>query len=468
MTSVSATAAGWGCPLWGRVITGYALAFGSLLLLGGRLGDLFGRRTTFVTGLIGFAGASVLGGAATSFEILVTARVAQGLLAALLAPAALSLLSVTFTDPTERPKAFGIFSVLSGAGGAVGLLFGGMLTEWASWRWVMYVNVIFAAVALVGALLWLAKPAVTERPKIDIPGTIVVSAALFAIVYGFAHVESTSWTDPVALGSMISGVVLLAVFAWLELRVAHPLLPLRVVLDRTRGGSFLAVFVMGMGMFSIFLFLTYYLEAGIGYSLPGGRHRLLADRGRSGVPADGRGHRRRVDHGAFAAAAQGRPEDRGQRRLPGRRIRHGLAGPAWAGQRLRRRHHARHDPAGSRHRWRDDHRVPGSDRRRAPRGRGRRLGADQHQPAGGWLDQHGAADHRCLIGHDRLPVLAQPRRTDRGAGRGRGLHGHPAVGRRDLRGRCRARGVPDSESGSGALGGRTRDRPLSPNPPWTW
>ncbi|MFF8968277.1 MFS transporter [Streptomyces sp. NPDC014995] len=248
------------------VITGYALAFGSLLLLGGRLGDLFGRRTTFVTGLIGFAAASVVGGAAGSFEILVGARVAQGVFAALLAPAALSLLSVTFTEPAERAKAFGIFSALSGAGAAVGLLLGGMLTEWASWRWVMYVNVIFAAVALAGALLWLAKPAVTERPKIDIPGSIVVSAALFAIVYGFAHVESTSWTDPVALGSMISGVVLLAVFAWLELRVAHPLLPLRVVLDRTRGGSFLAVFVLGMGMFSIFLFLTYYLEAGIGYS----------------------------------------------------------------------------------------------------------------------------------------------------------------------------------------------------------
>ncbi|GAA2300643.1 MFS transporter [Streptomyces hawaiiensis] len=248
------------------VITGYALAFGSLLLLGGRLGDLFGRRTTFVTGLIGFAAASVIGGAATSFDILVAARVAQGLFAALLAPAALSLLSVTFTDRAERPKAFGIFSALSGAGAAVGLLLGGMLTEWASWRWVMYVNVIFAAVALAGALLLLAKPAVTERPRIDIPGTVVVSAALFGIVYGFAHVESTSWTDPVALGSMISGAVLLAVFGWLERTVAHPLLPLRVVLDRTRGGSFLAVFVLGMGMFSIFLFLTYYLEAGIGYS----------------------------------------------------------------------------------------------------------------------------------------------------------------------------------------------------------
>ncbi|WP_293996244.1 MFS transporter [Streptomyces sp.] len=141
-----------------------------------------------------------------------------------------------------------------------------MLTEWASWRWVMYVNVVFAVPALIGALLLLAKPAITKKPKLDIPGILVVSAALFAVVYGFAHVESTSWTDPVALGSMIVGAVLLVVFVWLETRVAHPLLPLRVVLDRTRGGSFMAVFVIGMGMFSIFLFLTYYFAASLGYS----------------------------------------------------------------------------------------------------------------------------------------------------------------------------------------------------------
>ncbi|WIN00348.1 MFS transporter [Actinoplanes oblitus] len=248
------------------VITGYALAFGSLLLLGGRLGDLWGRRTLFMIGLAGFGAASILGGSAGSFEILVAARVAQGLFAAVLAPAALSLLSVTFTEPSERAKAFGVFSALGGAGGAIGLLLGGMLTEWASWRWVMYVNVAFAAPALIGAVLLLAQPVITKKPKLDIPGIVAVSAALFAIVYGFAHVESTSWTDPVALGSMIVGAVLLVVFVWLESRVAHPLLPLRVVLDRTRGGSFVAVFVLGMGMFSIFLFLTYYFAASLGYS----------------------------------------------------------------------------------------------------------------------------------------------------------------------------------------------------------
>jgi len=248
------------------VITGYALAFGSLLLLGGRLGDLFGRRTTFLVGLTGFAVASGIGGAAANFEILVAARVGQGLFAALLAPAALSLLSVTFTEPSERARAFGVFSALSGAGAAVGLLLGGMLTEWASWRWVMYVNIGFAAVALVGGMLLLAKHVATERPKLDLPGTLVASAALFAIVYGFAHAESASWSDPVTLGFLIGGAVLLGAFVALEARVAHPLLPLRLVADRTRGGSFLAVFVMGMGMFSIFLFLTYYLEVSLGYS----------------------------------------------------------------------------------------------------------------------------------------------------------------------------------------------------------
>jgi len=248
------------------VITGYALAFGSLLLLGGRLGDLFGRRTTFLIGLTGFAIASGLGGAAGNLDVLVVARVGQGVFAALLAPAALSLLSVTFTEPSERAKAFGIFSALSGAGAAIGLLVGGMLTEWASWRWVMFVNIGFAAVALAGGALLLAKHVPTERPKLDLPGTLVVSAGLFAVVYGFAHVESTSWSDPVTLCFLVGGVALLGAFVWLEARVAHPLLPLRLVADRTRGGSFLAVFVMGMGMFSIFLFLTFYLVVSLGFS----------------------------------------------------------------------------------------------------------------------------------------------------------------------------------------------------------
>ncbi len=248
------------------VITGYALAFGSLLLLGGRLSDLFGRRNTFIIGLIGFALASAIGGAATSFEMLVAARVGQGVFGALLAPAALSLLTVTFTEPGERAKAFGIFGAVAGAGGAIGLLLGGALTEWASWRWAMYVNLIFAAVALVGAVLLLAKHVSTTRPKLDWPGTIAVTAALFGIVYGFSQAETEGWTAPSTLAFLIGGTVLLAAFAWIETRVAHPLLPLRIVADRTRGASYLTVFIMGIGMFAIFLFLTYYMQLTLRYS----------------------------------------------------------------------------------------------------------------------------------------------------------------------------------------------------------
>lgn len=248
------------------VITGYALAFGSLLLLGGRLSDLFGRRNTFIIGLIGFSVASAVGGAAGNFEMLVAARVGQGVFGALLAPAALSLLTVTFTEPSERAKAFGIFGAVAGTGGAIGLLLGGALTEWASWRWVMFVNLAFAAVALVGAVLLLARHAGGSRPKLDIPGTAVVTAALFSVVYGFSHAESDGWTNSVTLAFLLGGAALLAVFVWLETRVAHPLLPLRIVLDRTRGGAYLAVFVMGIGMFAIFLFLTYYMQLTLGYS----------------------------------------------------------------------------------------------------------------------------------------------------------------------------------------------------------
>ncbi|WP_194826276.1 MFS transporter [Nocardia sp. XZ_19_231] len=248
------------------VITGYALAFGSLLLLGGRLSDLFGRRNTFIVGLVGFAVTSAIGGAATTFEMLVAARVGQGVFGALLAPAALSLLTVTFTEPKERAKAFGIFGAVAGTGGAIGLLLGGVLTEWASWRWAMYVNLIFAAVALVGAVLLLAKHVATSRPKLDWTGTVAVTVALFAIVYGFSHAESNGWSDPATLAFLIGGAVLLAAFVWIETKVAHPLLPLRIVADRTRGASYLTVFVMGIGMFAIFLFLTYYMQLTLAYT----------------------------------------------------------------------------------------------------------------------------------------------------------------------------------------------------------
>ncbi|MGC0362654.1 EmrB/QacA subfamily drug resistance transporter [Rhodococcus sp. 27YEA15] len=248
------------------VVTAYALAFGSLLLLGGRLSDLFGRRNTFVIGLIGFAVMSAVGGAAVNFPMLVAARAGQGVFGALLAPAALSLLATTFTKPDERAKAFGIFGAVAGAGGAVGLLLGGALTEWTSWRWSLYVNLFFAAIALVGALTMMAPHKSEHRPKLDIPGTIVVSAGLFSIVYGFSHAESHGWASGGTLAWLIAGVALLVAFVVIETRVAHPLLPLRIVLDRTRGGAYTAMFISGTGMFAVFLFLTYYLQTILNYS----------------------------------------------------------------------------------------------------------------------------------------------------------------------------------------------------------
>ncbi|MBD8506526.1 MFS transporter [Hoyosella sp. G463] len=248
------------------VIIAYALTFGSLLLLGGRLSDLFGRRVTFLTGLVGFAAASAVGGLAPSFEILVAARAGQGIFGALLAPTALALLTTTFTDPKERAKAFGIFGAIAGSGAGVGLLLGGVLTEWADWRWTLLVNVFFAGVALIGAAILLDPQRSTTRPRLDIPGTLVGSVALFAIVFGFSSAEHNGWTATSTLAWIATGVVGLAAFVYLQNRVEHPLLPLKIILDRTRGAAFLSMFLAGSGMFAVFLFLTYYLQVTVGYS----------------------------------------------------------------------------------------------------------------------------------------------------------------------------------------------------------
>jgi EmrB/QacA subfamily drug resistance transporter len=242
------------------IITAYALAFGSLLLLGGRIADLFGRKWTFIVGLLGFAGASALGGAAPSFGLLVAARALQGVFAALLAPAALSLLTTTFTNPAERGKAFGVYGAIAGAGGAFGLLLGGLLTQVLDWRWCLYVSILFAVPAAVaGARLLHHVPAPT-RPRLDIPGTVVASSGLFALVFGMARAESDGWGDPVTLACLGASAALLAAFVALQRRVANPLLPLRVVTDRTRGGSYLAIATAGAGLFGMFLFLTFYLQ----------------------------------------------------------------------------------------------------------------------------------------------------------------------------------------------------------------
>ncbi len=248
------------------VITAYALAFGSLLLLGGKISDLIGRKWTFIAGLAGFAGASALGGAAPSFEVLVGARALQGAFAALLAPAALSIVTTTFTDPKERGKAFGIYGALATAGAAVGLLLGGFLTELLTWRWTMYVNLAFAVPAAIAAWRLLVNMRPATRPRIDVPGVLVASSGLFALVFGFANAEMDSWSAPLTIGMLAYGVLAVAAFVAIERRVASPLLPLRVVTDRNRGASFLAVAVAGVAMFSTFLFLTYYLQQGLGFS----------------------------------------------------------------------------------------------------------------------------------------------------------------------------------------------------------
>lgn len=249
------------------IITAYSLAFGSLLLLGGRLSDLMGRKRTFIIGLIGFAVASALGGAAGSFELLVAARALQGAFGALLAPTALAVLTTTFTIPKERARAFGVFGAIAGAGGAVGLLLGGVLTEYLDWRWNLYINVFIAAFALVGALIYIPFLARSgPRPKLDVPGTLLVSGGLFGLVYGFSNAETDGWDSPLTWGMLGGAVILIAAFVYWQTRATHPLMPLQIVLDRNRGAAYLSVTIAGAGMFGIFLFVTYYLQLTLGYS----------------------------------------------------------------------------------------------------------------------------------------------------------------------------------------------------------
>ncbi|WP_255579690.1 MFS transporter [Cryobacterium sp. PAMC25264] len=249
------------------IVTAYSLAFASLLLLGGRLSDLIGRKRTFIIGLIGFAIASALGGAADSFGWLVAARALQGAFGALLAPTALAVLTTTFTIPKERARAFGVFGAIAGAGGAVGLLLGGFLTEYFDWRWNLYINVVIAVVAVIGAAIFVDTLQRTgPRPKLDIPGTLLVSAALFGLVYGFSNAETDGWDSPLTWGMLGGAVVLLVAFVLWQRKAAHPLLPLSIVLDRNRGAAYLSVMVAGAGMFGIFLFVTYYLQTSLGFT----------------------------------------------------------------------------------------------------------------------------------------------------------------------------------------------------------
>jgi EmrB/QacA subfamily drug resistance transporter len=248
------------------IVTAYSLSFGALLLFGGRLADQIGRKRMFVAGLCVFAVASLLGGIAPNFAVLVIARAIQGVAGASLAPAALSLLTTTFPDTRERGKAFSVFGAVAGSGAAIGLLLGGVLTEYLSWRWTLFINVVFAGVALIGALRYLGRERPHERPGLDLPGTILVSVGLFCIVYGFSNADRHPWGAPSTWGFITVGAVLVLAFCVRMARTADPLLPPRVVLDRDRGGSFLSMFLTGAGIFGVFLFLTYFLQTSLQYS----------------------------------------------------------------------------------------------------------------------------------------------------------------------------------------------------------
>lgn len=248
------------------VVTAYTLTFGGFLLLGGRIADYWGRKRTFIAGALGFAAASALGGLAQSGGTLFAARALQGAFGALLAPASLALLTVLFTEVHERSKAFAVYGAIAGGGAAVGLLLGGILTEYADWRWCLLVNIPIALVAMLAAIAVVPESRAHGNTTFDVPGAIVVTLGLAAVVYGFTKAATDGWDAPVTLGFLIGGLVLLVIFVFLQMRVRNPLLPLRIVLDRNRGGAYLGSLLTGAGLFGSFLFMTFYFQRTLGYS----------------------------------------------------------------------------------------------------------------------------------------------------------------------------------------------------------
>ena len=248
------------------IVTAYSLAAASLLLAGGKLSDLIGHRTAFLVGLTGFAGVSAIGGASTNFTTLVAARGLQGVFSAVLVPTSLALLITSFTSPKDRAKALGVFGAVAAGGGAIGLLLGGALTDYLSWRWTLYINLVFAGIALVGGMVLLDRHETKEKFELDVPGLLLASGGLFCIVFGFSNAATHSWRSTGTWASLAAGVVLLALFAiWIG-RVAKPLLPPRILLDRIRAGGYISVFISALCLFAMFFFLTFYLQQTLGYS----------------------------------------------------------------------------------------------------------------------------------------------------------------------------------------------------------
>jgi EmrB/QacA subfamily drug resistance transporter len=241
-------------------VTAYTLTFGGFLLLGGRIGDYVGRKKAFLIGLVGFAGASLLGGFAQNQQMLFGARALQGVFGALLAPASLSLISVTFTDSKERAKAFGVFGALSGVGAAIGLIAGGLLTQYLSWRWCLFVNTPMAMIAFFLAVPNIKESKVDGHPHYDVPGALTATLGMVSIVFGVSQASTNGWGSTSSWPYIAIGAGLLAVFFLIESRVKAPLLPLRLITDRVRAGSFLSQIFVGLGLFGMFLFMTFYFQ----------------------------------------------------------------------------------------------------------------------------------------------------------------------------------------------------------------
>jgi EmrB/QacA subfamily drug resistance transporter len=256
------------------VVTGYALAFGSLLLLGGRLGDLYGRRRVFMIGLVIFGVASLLGGLATNEGLLLAARGLQGLGAALASPAALALITTTFPAGPARNRAFAVYAAMSGVGAAVGLLLGGWLTgthldigslSIDGWRLTLLINTPIGIVTALLAPRFLAESE-GHPGELDLPGAVTGTLGLLGLVYGFSRAGGEGWSDPITVASLVAGVVILVAFLFIEGRVEHPLLPSRVFLNRTRAASFGAMFLAPAAMFAMFFYLSQYIQNVMGYS----------------------------------------------------------------------------------------------------------------------------------------------------------------------------------------------------------
>jgi EmrB/QacA subfamily drug resistance transporter len=256
------------------IVTGYALAFGSLLLLGGRLADLFGRRRIFMVGLVIFAVASLLGGLATNEPLLLAPRGLQGLGAALASPAALALITTTFPAGPARNRAFAVYAAMSGAGAAVGLILGGWLTGTTpeilgvvvdGWRLTFLINVPIGIVAALLAPRFLNESE-SHPGELDLPGAVTGTLGLLGVVYGLSRAGSEGWSDTYTVASLVAGAALLVVFGIIESRVAHPLLPFRIFTSRTRAASFVAMFLAPAAMFAMFFFLSQYIQNVMGYS----------------------------------------------------------------------------------------------------------------------------------------------------------------------------------------------------------